>query len=260
MPVLETTTAPIWYIDHAHISSSYEAKRPSFLMLHGAGGTHFDFPTELRRLPQGYVVAPDLPGHGHSVLPGRNTIDDYEADALALMDALGMSNVFLVGHSMGGAIALSLALNYPTRFKGLILIATGARLRVHHDILDNALENPSMVAALVTNWEWSDKADENLRDAGYQRLLDTDPNVLRGDFAACNAFDVTDRLAELQLPALIIGGADDKMTPMKYSEYLSEHIPNSQLACIKNCGHKVALEQPGAVATAIQRWLRKVKW
>ena len=247
MPMVES----VWYEDNRDPT----ARLPVTLMVHGAGGTHLDWPAELRRLPEANAIIPDLPGHGRSPGPGRNSIGAYAADMVALLDALKIPRAIIAGHSMGGAIALTMALAYPDRVAGLILIGTGAKLSVHPDILNRALTETDRVIDLITKWEWAAGADEQLRRLSRKRLAETLPAVLQGDYQACNAFDVREQLGNLKTPTLIIGGTADRMTAFKFSTYLQEQIAGAQLAVIEGGGHKMMLEQPQAVAAAVQQWL-----
>jgi pimeloyl-ACP methyl ester carboxylesterase len=247
----ETVKGSIWYEDNRDPTLHHSVT----LMVHGAGGTHHDWPAELRRLPEANAIVPDLPGHGRSPGSGRQSVGAYAADMIALLDALKISRAMVAGHSMGGAIALTTVLTYPDRVAGLILVGTGAKLPVHPDILNRALTETDKVITLITEWEWAEGADEQLRRLSRKRLAETPPEVLHGDYVACNAFDVRQRLGQIKTPTLIIGGTADRMVAFKFSNYLHEHIAGSQLATIEGGGHKMMLEQPLAVAGAVQQWL-----
>jgi pimeloyl-ACP methyl ester carboxylesterase len=251
MPVADTVKGSSWYEDNRDPT----AHLPVTLMVHGAGSTHLDWPAELRRLPEANAIAPDLPGHGRSPGPGRQSVGAYAADMVSLLDALKIARAIVAGHSMGGAIGLAMALTYPDRVAGLILVGTGAKLSVHPDILNRALTETDKVISLITDWEWAEGADEQLRRLSRKRLSETRPEVLYGDCQACNAFDVRQQLGRIRVPTLIVGGTADRMTAFKYSRYLHEQISGSQLAVIEGGGHKMMLEQPQAVAAAVQQWL-----
>ena len=247
MPLLDN----IWYADHRDPT----VHRTPVLMIHGAGGSHLDWPAELRRMPEANAIIPDLPGHGRSEAPGHKTVGAYAADMVALLNALELQNVIVLGFSMGGAIAQMLALYHRQRISGMILIATAAKMPV----------DPALLAALNTDYEkaiptlierqWSQSADEQMKRLSLRRLREVDPDVLRGDYQAVNAFDNRDRLSQLQIPTLIIAGTADQIIPLEDSQYLHEQITGSQLVKIEGGGHLVTLEQPQAVASAVQAWL-----
>jgi len=201
------------------------------------------------------IYAPDLPGHGHSNGTGRAKIADYADWLLAFLDALSVEQATLAGHSMGGAIALDLALRHPDRVAGLILIATGARLRVLPAILEGLLQDFEATLDLIVRSAFGPEAPESVVRLSRQRMAATSPAVLHDDFRACDAFDVRDRLGQIQVPTLVICGTADQLTPAKYAAYLQEHIPGASLVLIEGAGHMVMLEKPDVVAEAVAHFL-----
>lgn len=255
MPVVETAAGSIWIEDNRH-----DTHAPVTLLIHGAGGSHVHFPAVVRHLPEANAVVPDLRGHGSTGGEGRVTIGEYAADLLALLDALNIEKAIIGGHSMGGAIALTLALDFPERVRGLILFSTGAKLSVHPDILNGVLIEFVQTARMLIDWQWHEHADQDLREVvGYMTLISTPAPVVYTDYAACNIFDVRARLGEIRVPTLIISGTLDKLTPQRYSEYLHEHIAGSKLVLIEGGAHMVTQEQPYAVAEAVRQWLLEVR-
>lgn len=252
MPHIQTNAGELYY---AGPKPPLQVDSPPLLLVHAAGGTRLDWPPGLRRLPDATVLALDLPGHGKSPGPGRDSIDAYAEVVIALLDALQLQRVIVAGHSMGGAIAQTLALAHPERVAGLVLIGTGAKLGVHPDILERVIPAQAEVGRLLHDWMWGDSTPAELRDRGYELFMTIPPEVIHGDYAACNAFDIRHRLGEINAPALIIGGTADRMTPHKFSAYLAEHIRDSRLVTVEGGGHLMMLEQPDAVAGAIRDWL-----
>ncbi len=251
---------PYITIESNHIFYAHPQRQPyptSLVLIHGAGGSHLDWPPEILRLPETAVYALDLPGHGRSAAPGRQTIDAYADDIIAILDALQLKNVILAGHSMGGAIAQTIALRQHPAVQGLVLIATGARLRVAPAILDNSVEQFDQVAALISKSVWGPNVDPALVEAGAVRYLENDSYVVQGDFLACNQFDLRDQLPTIQLPTLVIGAAADMMTPPKFSHYLAEHLPQGELLIFDNVGHFIPQEKPSELASAIQTFLHE---
>lgn len=251
MPTIKTGEGRIYITDHRKSDSSHVP----VILVHGAGGTHLDWPAALRKLPQANAIAIDLPGHGKSEAPGRETIDDYTRAVIALMDALEIPQAVIAGHSMGGAIAQTLALDYADRAAGIILLGTGARLRVHPDIVERVLTDQQAVAELLRDWIWAESAPQTMRDLAYEQLMNTPAQVIHNDYKACNHFDVMPRLNEIAMPALVIGGTEDRMTPHKYSQFLHDNIANSHLVTVEGGGHMMALEQTDFVVAEIASWL-----
>lgn len=235
-----------------------QTSAPSLVLVHGAGGNMMHWPGELRRLPGHTVYALDLPGHGRSRGAGRSEIGAYAEVVRRFADALQpeLTRPFvLAGHSMGGAIAIEFALRYPGRLAGLILVGTGARLRVAPQILEGILADFAGTTELLTAWTHAESTEPNLRRLYLRRLREVDPCVLHGDFMACDAFDRRADVARITTPTLILCGDADRMTPVKYSQYLHEQIAGSQLVVVPGAGHMVMLEQPRVVAQAVAGFL-----
>jgi pimeloyl-ACP methyl ester carboxylesterase len=243
-----------------HDSKESVIKRPPMILLHGAGGIHLSWAPQIRRMDTGKIYALDLPGHGQSEGVGRHSVDEYVEDVLAFMKELKISAAVMVGVSMGSAIALTLALKYPKKVLGLGLLGSGAKLRVAPAILETAGNETTFEAAVDLIHEncFSANVPPDLVQLSKRHMLEIRPPVLLGDFLACNEFNVVEQLSRVKTPTLIICGAEDKMTPVKYSEFLRDGIPNAQLHIIENAGHMVMLEQPNAVAALLKQFVESI--
>lgn len=250
--------ADIYY----HLYQGGGGESPPIVLIHGAGGTYLHWPAEIRRLSDYRVFAIDLPGHGKSEGRGQQTIEAYASNILSWLEAVGLHQAIFIGHSMGGAIALRLAHNHSDHVLGLGLVGTGARLRVAPVILENTANPQSLPAAIgaILSWAFSKKADPRLVELASQRMAETRPSVLHGDFLACDAFDITETVSEIRVPALVICGQDDRLTPLRYSQYLADQIPDARLEAIPDAGHMVMLEQPQAVAGALIDFLASISF
>ncbi len=227
--------------------------QPAIILIHGAGGTHLHWPYNLRRLNHHRIFAPDLPGHGKSEGLGEQSIDKYAQAIANWMDAAGIKKAIVGGHSMGGAIAQTLALQSPQKVSGLILVGTGSVLRVNPDLLE-MLSNPATTPAaldLVTKWSYAPGTDPKLLAQVREQMDATRPAVMHGDYLACSKFDVTSQLSQIKTPTLILCGELDKMTPIHLSQQLQTSISGAKLVLIPEAGHMVMLEQPEAVAAAV---------
>lgn len=251
MPLIETQHGAIWYADHRDPT----AHLPVTLLVHGAGGSHLDWSAELRRLPEANAVVPDLPGHGRSPGASRQSIGGYAADMVALLDALKLDRAVVTGHSMGSAVALTMALHYPDRVMGLILIGGGTKLGVHPDLLNVQADKEKAVEMIINGYWGAAPEYDQLRRLSRKRLMETPAEVLHNDYTACNAFDVRGQLERIRQPALVIGATDDPMTPLKYSQYLRDNLPNAQLVTVQGAQHMMMLQQPQFVADAVRNWL-----
>ncbi|HET8578973.1 MAG TPA: alpha/beta hydrolase [Methylomirabilota bacterium] len=233
---------------------------PTAVFLHGAGGGWGTWTRQLEGLADaGRMIALDLPGHGASSGDGCRTVADYAAVVQGFIRALGAGPVVLAGHSMGGGIAQTVALAAPSLLRGIALVGTGARLRVFPKLLELLGSSYPAAVDFVNQYAWSPASAAALKDGGRRAMLETRAPVTAGDFRACDAFDVMARLAEITVPALVIVGEDDQLTPVKYSEHLAGQIPGATLVRIRRAGHYVMLEQPDEVNLAIRRFLAVVK-
>lgn len=240
-------------------SKNSDPNDPALILIHGAGGTHLHWPYNLRRLNHHHIFSPDLPGHGKSNGLGEQSVEKYAQSIAAWMREAGIRQATVAGHSMGGAIAQTLALNHPKLVEKLILISTGPRLSVNPDMLEK-LSSPSTSEAaidLITKWSYAPGTDPKLLEHVSSEMKATRPAVLYGDFIACDQFDSSGHLAELSMPVLVICGEVDKMTPPSLSKQLASQIPRAKLVVIPGAGHMVMLEQPEAVAKAILPFIRK---
>jgi pimeloyl-ACP methyl ester carboxylesterase len=240
-----------------HHRGALNVKAPPLVLVHGAGGNLMHWPGELRRLPDHEVVALDLPGHGHSSGPGLPDIGAYAEVVRKFADAHKLPAFVLGGHSMGGAIALEFALRYGNRLAGLILVGTGARLRVAPEILAGVQHDIEGATALLAEWAHGEHVDPNLQRIYLRRLREVDPQVLSNDFLACDAFDRRADVAAIATPSLILCGDADRMTPVKYSQFLAAEMPGARLIILPGAGHMAMLEprSRSAVVDAIKQFM-----
>jgi pimeloyl-ACP methyl ester carboxylesterase len=244
------------FLDHAPEG----ARGPPLVLVHGAGETHATWPESIRTLPGRRVITVDLPGHGEAPGPAARSIEAYASALRAMLDALGIPCAVVGGYSMGGAIALTLALEAPGRAAGLVLVGTGARLRVHPAILE-ATADPSRAAeaaATIAVACLRPGAPEEEREALAREFAAQATGVLHGDLVACDAFDVIARLGEIRAPALVVVGREDVLTPPRYAALLRERLPGKAMLEVPGAGHAVALEAAGPVTAAVAAFLSEV--
>jgi pimeloyl-ACP methyl ester carboxylesterase len=206
---------------------------------------------------KGTVFAIDLPGHGKraDTFPSEASIQDYARVVQSIIkQELDVEQPVIAGHSLGGAIALMMALEYGMEVSGLVLMGTGARLRVLPTLLEGAKNNPQETRRQLVEMAIAPIHRAEVVPAVIEEQQTPGPLILYRDLMACNNFDVINRLQEIAVPTLIICGEEDRLTPVKYSEYLHQQVVHSTLAIVPQAGHYVMREQPEKVNTIIERW------
>ncbi len=143
---------------------------------------------------------------------------------------------------MGGAIVQTLALRHPEVVKGIVLVGTGARLRVLPSILEGIKSNFKETVPMITRYAFSRRAPQEFIEKGIQQLMGVRPEVLYGDFLACDHFDTMEEVEKIDLPTLIICGEEDELTSVKYSQYLHSRIKGSRVEVLPKAGHMVMME------------------
>jgi pimeloyl-ACP methyl ester carboxylesterase len=227
----------------------------TLLAIHGSGGDHTHWPVELRTLPTARVCAIDLPGHGRSSGSACSSVEAY-ADFIELfVSRLDFDDVTLIGHSLGGAIVQTLALKTPPWLSRIILVGTGARLRVAPEILDGLFSNFAQTIDLICEWAYGPTASKDLIEKGRARLLQIPAEVIHADMSACNQFDVINSVHDIRLPALVVSGSGDRLTPINYGEYLHSNIADSTHVVIEDGGHMMALEKPDELINSVVDFL-----
>ncbi len=216
------------------------------LYIHGTGCNGRVFEAHLAALaPQHEAVAIDLPGHGRSGGSGFRGVADYAACAAGLVRALGWEPCVVAGHSMGGGIALALALYDPDLVSALIMIDSGARLRVAPAVIRaaRAIAAGDKRAVADPRQGFAAATPDTIVAAVRALTAGCDPNVIVKDWIADDTCDFMSRLAAIPVPTLVLCGAEDPLTPPKYHHYLAEHLPQASLAMIDNAGHWPFVEQ-----------------
>ena len=224
------------------------------LFIHGAGGSHRLWEYQLNFFQ--HAIAVDLAGH--DVGAGKSTIDKYVEEVKRFCDENSLKSIVMIGHSMGGAIAQKFALDHQEYLKAIVLVCTGAKLRVAPNIFGAIKENHAQAIELITEFAFSDKAPSEIRKRAAEEMMKISPDVIYGDFEACDRFNVMSRLREMKLPTLIICGLEDQVTPVKYSEYLKNNIPNSRLEIIADAGHMVMLERPEEFNERLEKFIKEL--
>lgn len=219
-----------------------------FVFIHGSGCTGGAFAAQLAAFRDS--VAPTLPGH----VDGREGPDSISAfaDAIAgFMQGAEMRDVILCGNSMGGAVALELALRGTPAVGAVVLLGSGVRLRVAPAIFDR-LEADFPAAARELAAMFFARPEPDLVDPAVATMLSVGQEQTIRDFRACNAFDATERIGNLRVPLLALTGERDVLTPPKFAQWFADRVPGAQARILPDAGHLAMIERPEETNAALR--------
>ena len=226
------------------------------VFIHGAGNSSLSFYYQLRHFRNSKAI--DLPGHPDGI--PCNSIEGYLEWVRGFVKARRYKDVVICGHSMGGAIAQLYALKYPDELKGLILIGTGARLKVGQEHFEKAQDISDPVSMWVDSQKGYFKGVEpDLYQLLVQRAAQIGPDVGLNDLLCCDRFDVMSEVSKINLPTEIIAGSIDELTPVKFADYLTTNISNSQEHVIQGGDHFLQLQFYQQVNATIDQFLARIK-
>jgi pimeloyl-ACP methyl ester carboxylesterase len=237
-------------------------EKPTLIFLHGAALSKSFWSVQVQGLSDAAnTIAVDLPGRNGSTAGGRDQefdgdiIGAYAASVKALVDHLKIRIPVLCGLSMGGAVAQSLLISHPEKFKAAVLMNTGARLKVMPIIFESIQKDYTQHLDMVVDFAVAEKTDKEKIKSLMATIAVTDPAVAFKDFTACDRFDVMGQLERIKARVLVVAGQEDNITPPKYSQFLHQHIAGSELIVITRAGHLSPLEQPERVNQIIRDFL-----
>jgi pimeloyl-ACP methyl ester carboxylesterase len=230
--------------------------RKTIVFVHGAGGSYRLWAAQVEYLSRKYnAIAINLPGHGLGQAQGETTVEGYVKAVRDLIEGLGVQKVALAGQSMGGAVTQEFALTYPEKLIAIILFNTGARMKVMPEIFDLIKKDFKAFVQMSPEFAFAKTTPSEVTAMYMEEAQKCNPDVVYGDFEACNAFNRLDRIAEIKLPCLIFSGAEDKLAMPKFQDFLHEKIAGSKLIRLENAGHHLNLEKPEEVNRVIDEFL-----
>ena len=242
----------------------------TIVFLHGLGGSQTTWANVLGEFAESYrIVAIDLPGHGASDKPAPDEID-YSVAGLAnaigeLIEQLDLAPAVLVGHSLGGATALQLALDRPKTVRGLVLVnSAGLGVEVNPELLDRAEAEPSRdEARKLLELFFEDQRfilDRGVDDMFAARSAPGADAAVKALAASTFTREgqqvfLTDRLPDVEVPILFIWGEHDRVFPAMHAVAAAEIVPTAWLEVIEGAGHVPQIEAAPAFAAVVKRWL-----
>lgn len=228
---------------------------PTYLLIHGWAVSGAVWDPILERWPDaaGRVLVPDQRGTGFSDKPRAGyTLDAYVGDVVALIDQLGLSDVVLVGHSMGGTIAQKVALERPAALRSLVLVSPVPASGVPFDdaqlayfrSLGGTREGAEQVLSMVMAKRPEPPLFERMvRDAATVCI-----EAFQGGFDAWRTASFAERLSELKVPTLVLGGTDEQpLTPDFIRAAVVDKIAGARFELLHGSGHYPQYEVPDAL-------------
>lgn len=238
---------------------------PTAVFIHGAQNDHSVWALQSRYFAHhGHnVLAVDLPGHGRSQGQAKDSVEAMAGWLLAVLDAAGVDQAMLIGHSMGSLVALEASLRAPRRVGRLAMLGTTYPMKVSDALLATSRENEPAAIGMVNAWSHSSMAQKpscpgpgfytpGMSQRLMQRMSRINPERLfYTDFSACNAYANGQAAAQaVRCPVLFVFGSRDMMTPPRSTKMLTAAIPHGQIVQV-DAGHSLMQEQPDAVLDAL---------
>lgn len=233
---------------------------PALVCIHGSADNHHVYDVLMDAMPGRERYAVNLPGRAGTDGPALASVAEMERFVADFVDQVVEGDYLLVGHSLGGAVAIEHALTESPRLKGVVLLATGARLRVHPMILqlfEQVKASGQKIPPLPPGLYEHDIDLALVEKASRDREL-TPIETGGADWRAADGFDRMKDLADVEVPALIVAGTNDALTPAKYAEFLAANIPNNELQVIDGAGHMLVMERVEEVAGWIERFADRI--
>jgi len=249
-------------INALKINFKVAGQGPAILVLHGWGGSSSSWTKVLEFLSlKGYkVICPDFPGFGKSDSPPFSwDVADYMKWVVSFVKSQDLDELFLLGHSFGGRVAVKFALFYPEKIKALILCNSagikhepGFKTRIIFRLvhIGNIIFSPKLLA------RFKDKARHILYSFLRHKDYVKAKGVMRQSIKKVLEEDLLPVLSKIKTKTLIIWGEKDKMVPVKDAYMFNEKIDNSKLEILAGTGHSPHLEKPKELVDIILKFLR----
>ena len=247
------------YLDYNGKQVFYDLKKNTLktiiIFIHGSGGDASTWKNQLNAINSYSLIALDLPSHGKSDRFEDLSLNLYVDVLKRLIDSLDYDKIIVCGHSLGGAIIQTYYFKYPEDLDALILMNTGAKLRVSPAILESLKRDYEEYLTYLNRVAFSKKTTNSIMEEYKDKSSLIGAEVTYQDFKICDNFNLFEKTNLIKIPCLIICGTDDKLTPVKYAQYFHDKIPNSKLVMIENAGHMVMLEKFEEVNDSITKFI-----
>jgi pimeloyl-ACP methyl ester carboxylesterase len=240
--------------------------KPAVVFVHGAASDHSVWLLQSRYFAHHGkgVLAVDLPGHGRSAGPALGSVDAIADWLPRVLDAAGLAQAALVGHSLGALAVLACAARHPARVAKVALLGPAVPMEVSEALLDAAKANDHVAYELINGWSTSAGKQLGgntvpgmwLLGSAIRLMERTAPGVLHADLVACNAWTGgLEAAAAVRCPSLVVIGARDLMAPPRAAKGLVEALAGVRVVTLPDTGHAMMAEQPDAVLDALRGFL-----
>ncbi len=239
-----------------------DTDKETLLLIHGASMSCHFWESQVTGLsPHANVISINLPGRGHLDTEVCDSIQENADHVLQFIHGNQIKNPIICGHSMGGAVVLSLLINKNNNNKTIkagVVVNSGARLRVSRMILDAIAKDYNSFVQLMEQFTFPRKNDTKKIRTLFNRSVTDNAKTALKDFQACNVFNVINDLGTISAPVLVLTASKDLLTPVKYGEHLKSAIHNARLCCIKDAGHISPMEAPETVNKEILKFMKNL--
>lgn len=243
----------------------FDPNHPSLILVHGAANDRDAWRDAMPLLAatKHNVFVPDLPGHGMS---GGTTLTSIEAIAdwlIALIDALGLQQTALAGHSMGSLAVLEAAARGGNRISHVALLGAAVPMPVSSQLLETAGTQADTACRMVASWSHTPTffltggGGHGIWGPGKTlAVMRRNSGTLAGDLANCNSYcNGLAAATAVTCPSLLLLGKRDRMTPLRAAQPLQDALQNARRKEIADCGHAMMVEKPQEVAAALLAFL-----
>lgn len=252
------------YFEDVDASPHWQAQKTPVLFIHGLSTDHTIWERQVAAFKnERRVISADVRGHGRSAKPPGDVyeIADHTRDMLGLLRQLGLAKAHIVGVSMGGMVAQQMALRAPELIASISLVCSsceppkeGATLEWRLGVFDKATDLAGYYKPVLDRG-LGKSMPPALRDYMYQLAIHNSRDVQRTGMIATFSYNARDEVGRINVPTLVVGGAEDGSIPPQLSEQLASMIPNARLAILPACGHAPYFEAPEALNKALSDFI-----
>lgn len=234
-------------------NKAFDPAKRTVVFVHGVGQDHtiWVLPTRYFARHDRNVLAVDLPGHGRSDGPPLETIEKMGEWIIDVMNAIGVENSAVVGHSMGSLAALDVASRHSDRVRALVMVGVSVPLAVSDPLMSSAEAHSHDAVDMMTYWSHSKTAQIGgsptpgmwMLGGGMRLLEQSDPETIHADLRACDNY-VTglDRAGQVTCPTLLLLGEKDQMAPIRVAQTLRDAISDHDTVVFEGAGHALLAE------------------